>query len=214
MKKVRDISGAILAGGKSSRMGFRKQFLTLKGDRVINVTLKLFKSFFYEIFIVTDDKSRFTPLEQVVAGIERLQGVRIVEDLAKDKGPLGGIYTALKLSSKKGVFFAACDMPLLDKGIIDRLLALSNEGEFDCIIPCTEKGIEPLHGVYFKNILPRLEHWLKGNDFSISKFLKQCNCKYVKAEPEEAASFLNLNTPQDLEELEKGTYGDRYIKDR
>ena len=83
MKLYQGISGLILAGGQSRRMGFPKPFLTVEGKRIINTTLKVFKSLFEEIFIVTGDKNHLL----------QFKGIKVVEDLIKESGPLGGIYT-------------------------------------------------------------------------------------------------------------------------
>ncbi|MFH1867978.1 MAG: molybdenum cofactor guanylyltransferase [Candidatus Omnitrophota bacterium] len=187
----KDIAGVILAGGKSRRMGFPKQFLTLKSRRVVDNIIDVLKGFFEEILIVTDDKSCFA----------EIKGVCIAEDIVKDRGPLGGIYTGLKRSSNKRAFFVACDMPFLHNGLIERLLKISNDENLDCIIPRSEKGPEPLHGIYSKNMIPEIEKSLKSGELSIAGMLNKFNCKYVKAEKGELTSFLNINTQEDLEKI-------------
>lgn len=204
-KLCKDVAGAILAGGKSARMGFPKLFLTVKGKKIIDRTIEMFDSLFGEILIVTDDRSRFIRLHRVA----RPQRFEVVEDLVKGCGPVGGIYTGLKLSSKKEVFFVAYDMPFLHIGLIRRLLDVrkrrlldvKKRETFDCIIPYTERGIEPLHGIYSKKMLKGLEDSLTEKKLSVSEALARFNCKYIKAKKEEMSSFVNLNTPQDLKEI-------------
>jgi molybdopterin-guanine dinucleotide biosynthesis protein A len=190
--KQKDISGAILAGGKSTRMGIPKCSLSVGGKRVLDRVLGVFGGFFDEILIVTDDAGRFA----------ELQGVKVVEDVVRDCGPLGGIYTGLTRSSREKVFFAACDMPNLHIGFIKRLLSASLDKRFDCIIPHSHKGIEPLHAVYSRAILPDIEKSIENGRLSIAETLDRCNCKFIEARPEELVSFLNINTPEDLRELE------------
>lgn len=204
-KLCKDVAGAILAGGKSARMGFPKLFLTVKGKKIIDRTIEMFDSLFGEILIVTDDRSRFIRLHRVA----RPERIEVVEDLVRGCGPVGGIYTGLKLSSKKEVFFVAYDMPFLHIGLIRRLLDVKKRETFDCIIPYTERGIEPLHGIYSKKMLKGLEDSLTDGledsltekKLSVSEALARFNCKYIKAKKEEMSSFVNLNRPQDLKEI-------------
>ncbi|MFC1703792.1 molybdenum cofactor guanylyltransferase [Candidatus Omnitrophota bacterium] len=191
MHKInKDFSGVVLAGGKSSRMGTPKQFLTVDGKRLIDITLEALQPLFSEILIVTNNKNNFVGFKNV----------KIVEDIIKDCGPLGGIHAGLKAISNDKGFFVACDMPDLHKNLVRRLLEAA-EDSFDCIVPSTEKGIEPLHAVYSKSLLPELEISLRKKEYSIKQFLKRCNCNYVKIKPEEESSFYNINTSEDLEIL-------------
>lgn len=188
----KEVAGAILAGGESRRMGFPKQLLTLKDRRIVEHVLDVLKFFFDEILIITDNKNRF-------AGFK---GVEIVEDIIKGCGPLGGIYTGLKRSSRDRVFFVACDMPFLHNGLMERLLRTSRDESFDCIIARSDKGIEPLHGIYSRNILSTIEESLDKGELSVSGILAKSDCRYIKARKDEIASFSNINTPEDLGEIE------------
>ena len=96
MKKCyNDISGAILAGGRNSRMGSPKYFLKVKGGRIIDSALDVLNGLFPEILIITDDRRRFSDIKRA----------KIVEDAIKGLGPVGGIYTGLCHTSREAVFF-------------------------------------------------------------------------------------------------------------
>jgi len=186
------ISAVVLAGGRSSRMGRHKAFITVNSKRIIDSIMEALKGLFGEIIIVTNEKPMFSEFENVI----------LVEDLIKGCGPLGGIYTGLKTAINNKAFFAACDMPFLHNGLIERLSQAARQGDFDCVIPYTGKRIEPLHAVYHKRILSKLEASLNSGDLSIRGVLEQCHCKYVKAQEGEGESFFNLNTPEDVEWVE------------
>ena len=186
------ISGIILAGGKSRRMGRDKAFLKIKGKRLIDITLALFKTLFDRILIVTDDKSRF----------KGLAGVTVCEDLVRERGPLAGIYTGLLASPYDKAFFAACDMPHLDPGLIGRMLDLARASDADCLVPLTSRGPEPLFAIYSKRLLPKIEAALKTEDLSLRGLLKECGCRYVQVSDPESLCFANINTPRDLKDLE------------
>lgn len=190
-ERYNNISAAILAGGRSSRMGSPKYFLKVKGKRIIDATLSTLRSLFDEILIVTDDRKRFSEFKDVTA----------VDDLIKGCGPLGGIYTGLKYSSKEKVFFMACDMPFLHIGLINRLVEASDSNSPDCIIATSDRGVEPLCGIYSKRMLESLEKVLNEESFSVHSFLQRQKCKYVKVNKDELAALANINTPEELKEI-------------
>lgn len=192
MKEYKDYAGVILAGGKSSRIGSPKESLMYKKKKLYEIILEIFNSLFDEMLIVTDNQRRFPELEEV----------KIVEDLVKNKGPLVGIYTGLKSISKSKAFFVACDMPLLQPDLIKKILTASQEDDCECVVPCTSKGIEPLHAVYSNKIIPRIEHLLKGKDLSVRKLLNNCKCKYINLEKQDEPFLANINTLEDLKKLQ------------
>ena len=190
--RYRNVSGIILAGGKSRRMGVFKPFLLIEGRRMIDVIIDKLRPFFGEIMIVTDNKNKFLGFKDV----------RVVEDLVKECGPLGGIYTGLKEMSDESGFFIACDMPFLHNGLIERILDATVEGGRiqEVVLPLVEGKIEPLHSVYSKRILPKIKTALEQKRLSIKDFLKDCRCKYVEVREDERKSFANINTREDLKQ--------------
>ena len=170
-----EISGAILARTDSRRLGCRKPFLEVGGETLIGRVLKVMRRFFEEILVVTDNTALFSGIGGVLA----------VQDLISGCGPLGGIYTGLKESSKDKVFFTGCDMPFLHAGLIGRILEVARQEDDECFIPCGPKGIEPLHGVYSQSTLGVIEELLAGRDFSIRRMFPRVACRYIGAEPDE-----------------------------
>lgn len=188
----KDITGVILAGGKSSRMGSAKEFLSVNGRPMLDNVLDVLNPLFCEIFVVTNDKKRFPNLKRA----------EVVEDLVRGRGPLGGIYTGLRVISSEKAFFVACDMPFLHNALIRKLLDYARQSDYDCVIPRYADRIQPLHAVYSRRITQIIEDSLKGEDLSIMQLIQRCKCKYIDADKEEASSFFNINTPQDLKEIE------------
>ena len=190
--RYKNVSGIILAGGKSRRMGFFKPFLVIDGRRIIDVMIDKLRPFFGEIMIVTDNKNKFSGFKDV----------RVVEDLVKECGPLGGIYTGLKKMSEESAFFIACDMPFLHNGLIERILDATVEGNIqEVVVPLVEGKIEPLHSVYSKIVLPKIKTALEQKRLSIKDFLKDCDCKYVEVREDERKSFTNINTRDELRKV-------------
>jgi molybdopterin-guanine dinucleotide biosynthesis protein A len=75
--KYTDISGIILSGGKSTRIGTDKALLKFGNETIIERVANLMKSLFQKIFIVTNTISEY-----------RFLNVQLYEDIDKHKGPL------------------------------------------------------------------------------------------------------------------------------
>jgi len=177
-------------------MGKNKAFLEVRGQRIIDRTKDLFCNLFDEVILVTN-----SPLEYV-----DLQ-LRTVGDLYVGKGSLGGIFSGLFHASHPQAFVAACDMPFLNEGLIRYLMSLAPG--YDLVIPQTGDGLQPLHAVYSQKCLPFAEELLRQNDLKIIDFFPKVKKKIVS--PEEIlpldpkfASFMNVNTPEDLGRLQEG----------
>ena len=181
------ISGVILAGGRNSRMGCRKAFLEIGGKKMIDVILGKLRQFFAEVIIVTDKKGDFVHHE-----------CRVIEDIIEGCGPLGGVYTGLREIAGGAGFFVGCDMPYLHERLVSRLIAEVDLARYECIVPKHSKGIEPLHAIYSRQILPKVERALSSGKLSFRELFADCSCKYIDVDETEISSFVNINTPEDL----------------
>jgi len=193
------ITGIILAGGKNLRMGKNKAFLEINGRRIIDRTKDLFLELFDEVLVVTN-----SPLEYVDLNL------RLVADLIPEKGSLGGIYTGLFHSSHARAFVAACDMPFLNRSLIQHLI--QRAPNFDIVIPKTDDGFQPLHAVYSQNCLPFMEELLRQNNLKIIDFFRRVEVCEVPMEEilpldPDLRAFLNINTPEDFREIERSFSG-------
>ena len=96
---INNVTGIILAGGKSTRMGVNKAFLKIGGCTIIEEIFSKFKNIFSRVIIIANEIERFNFL-----------GAQITPDIIPSKGPLGGIYTGLIKSSSFHNFVTACDV--------------------------------------------------------------------------------------------------------
>ncbi len=187
-------SGIILAGGKNLRMGQNKAFLEVQGERIIDRIKRVFVDLFEEVLLVTNSPLDYLDLNQ-----------RIVTDIYREKGALGGIFTGLFHASFSHAFVAACDMPFLNPALIAHLAGLSPG--YDIVIPRTDDGLQPLHAVYSRKCLPFMEDLLREGNLKILDFFHRVKKREVPAaeilpfDPH-LASFLNLNTPEDLTRIQ------------
>lgn len=187
---------AILAGGKGRRLGMNKALLEIGGktilDRIIEVLLDIFPS----ILLVVQDEEDF-PHPDCGPRVE------VVADLLPEKGPLGGIYTALEYSPAPYVFVMACDMPYPSRRLIDCLLAQARGRE--AVVPRKGDYIEPLFAVYGRDIRGRIHTRLQKNRLKIYELIRELDVRYLDEEEiaacdPDSRSFFNINTPQDLEQ--------------
>lgn len=190
------MTGAILAGGLSRRMGFNKAFIKLGGETVIERSVRLFKDLFDETMVVT---SEAVPYE--------LLSTRVVTDIYPGAGSLGGIYTALFHSPGEYVFVAACDMPGLDPKAISAVLNAqkTSKGRFDAFIPFINERYHPMHAIYSKRCMKPMEAMIKEGDLRISGLIEKIRVKTLVEDDLEgtpiAASVENINTREELERI-------------
>jgi molybdopterin-guanine dinucleotide biosynthesis protein A len=186
-------SAVILAGGKSKRMGFDKQLLTLNEKKLIyNISDKLRRKF-DEIIVITNTPQIYSMSREVI----------YICDEIKNKGPLGGIYTGLKKATSQYVYFIACDMPVINFDYIDLLKLSVKAKSKDAVVTKQSQFIEPFNAFYNKKLIKELEICLKTSNDSVQRFLKSQDCIYI---PEKTARkyspdwemFLNFNTKEDI----------------
>jgi molybdopterin-guanine dinucleotide biosynthesis protein A len=187
---VAAVTGAVLAGGRSRRMGSNKALLPCGGQRLIEHVLDVLRPLFPELLIAANEPAPYAAL-----------GVPVHPDRIPDKGPLGGIYTALASSSHPRTFCLACDMPLANAAVIARLCSLAPA--FDVVVPHSPKGYEPLHAVYSRACLPALEVMLRKERLRVDELFSAVRVYRVDVEDlrpldPRLTSFLNVNTPAEL----------------
>lgn len=197
---LKPLSGAILAGGQSSRMGRDKALIPLPPDGIpmVEVVLK-------RLGAVADDLL-------VVANDDRLAhlGVRIVADRFPGTGALGGIHAALMSARNDHCLVVACDMPFLNPGLLAYMAGI--ERTYDILAPVT-KGVskqgrsgvifQTLHAIYSRRCVTPIEARLVAGDNRVIGFFDDMRVQSIDADEcrrwdPELRSFLNLNSPESL----------------
>jgi len=184
------ITGVILSGGKSLRMGRNKAFIEIDGIPIIDRIYTVFKELFQEILIITDQQELFA-----------YPDVKVYKDLLPHRGALGGLYTGLYLSSFPYTFCVACDMPFLKRPLIQFLIDLLRDE--DVLVPRTEDGLQPLHALYSKGCLHPVKDLLDHGGYKIIDFYPVVKVRMIEErdfsflDPGKE-SFINVNTPDEL----------------
>jgi molybdopterin-guanine dinucleotide biosynthesis protein A len=188
--RFRNVSAAILAGGKSSRMGSNKALLHFRGKRLITRVYEAVHPLFEDIFLVTGNPGLFdeVPCPKIP---DRIPG----------KGPISGVDAALRHSRNPYVLVVGCDAPFLSTSLLERLA--EETGEADLVIPFGPNGPEPLCAVYGKECLPLIEESLRTGNNSMMSLVGRLRRREVSREKVAAIdpgflSFRNINSPEDF----------------
>lgn len=187
------ISGVILAGGRSSRLGFDKSLIPFHGRPLIARVVDTMSAIVDECIIVTNDPDK-------LVGV--VEGVRFVADAWPRPVALVGIYSGLLASRHQYALVVACDMPFLSAPLLEHLVTLAPG--CDVVMPRHRKGTEALHAVYSRQCIGPITRLLERDEAAIVKFLPEVKVCYVdepvlrEFDPEEL-SFVNINTLGDLE---------------
>jgi len=189
---------AILAGGKSQRMGHNKSIIKFQGEAIIRRILNRLAGLADEEIIIAPRLQEYITL-----------GAKIAPDLFPGRGPLGGLYTALSVASYPAIATVACDMPFVNMKLLAHQRDILYSYDWDVVVPSSEKGLEPLHAIYKRETcLIAVKKALDvGEERLISWFT---HVKVYTIIPEETRQFdprglmfLNVNTPKDLKQAEK-----------
>lgn len=194
-EKVKGVTGVVLAGGRSSRYGKNKALVKVKGVPLIERALHSMASIFDHVVMITNTPDEYAYLQ-----------VPMFQDIIKGLGPLGGIYTGLKVIPDQAGFFVACDMPFLNSYLIRHMIAIRDD--FDVVVPRISLWIEALHGLYTKRCVGSIERLIQSGNFQIFRFFSAVSVRFVdddevrKWDPD-LRSFLNINTQDELTQLEQ-----------
>lgn len=177
----------ILAGGKSSRMGQDKGLVHFHGRPLIAHVLDVAKNVSSSINIVTSNSDYL------------IFGCPLVKDIVPDKGPAGGVFTALTFAKEPFVLVVGCDMPMLDKRIIDQMMEMVSS--VDLVVASRNGQVEPLLAIYNTGCKHKWSALLHSGFLKMSDFFDRLNTRVfdVSAIPDLNDSiFMNINSPEEL----------------
>ena len=183
------VSGAILAGGHSHRMGRDKALLELDGRPMIAVVAERLRAAAAEVIVAADNSQLYTPFAD-----------RCVPDHYSGVGTLGGIHAALAAATHDRVLVVGCDMPFLKPAVLRWFI--ENAENAEVVILRQGRWVEPLHALYRKSCQSAIEEAIESGRRRVISFFESVSVRYV--EPHEIAhldpdlrSFANINTPEE-----------------
>ena len=186
-------TAAILAGGKSSRMGFDKQLLMDDDRRILETVIETLKQEFSDILIVTAKP-------QLYEGM----GVRLCSDAYPGKGPLAGVHAALLSARSRYVYLLACDMPVVNLPFIRHMKQQLLETGMDICASRYNDRMEPFNTFYSRTLLGEVIHRLETGNSSLFRFINASRACVLTREDaarfdKELRMFTNINTRTEYE---------------
>jgi len=185
------ITGFVLAGGESTRMGSDKAFLQFGGETLLARSLKLAGAVCAEV--------------RIVGSAARFAGHgTVVEDIFPKRGPLGGIHAALAASSTDLNLLLAVDLPLIEVRFLEYLVARARQCDALVTVPRASGGWQPLCAVYRKAFAQTAEAALRQGKNKIDALFASVKTEVISEDELARAAFSptmfrNLNTPKDWE---------------
>jgi len=181
---ISSVTGVILAGGKSTRMGKDKALLPYNGKNLIDAPIEILSNIFPRIILSVksaDDLPGYS-LEKIV-------------DQYSAIGPLGGIASTLKALHQK-IFCVACDMPFLNEQLIQSICSFDDA---QAVIPVWQERAEVLHALYSPSLIPLFAQAIASGRYRITDALNTAIVKYIPQS--DGRTFKNVNTPSDYEKI-------------
>ena len=193
------VTGVILAGGKSRRMGENKALMQLGDDSLIGHVIHRMHRVTDELLLITNSPTEYAHLSVSMHG-----------DILPGTGALGGIYTGLTHASHDVTLCVACDSPFLEPKLLTYLVSVL--GEYDAVMPetfahhedTTQTTLQTLCAAYSKRCLPIIELMLRESELRVHALQERAYVKRIPPEVWQAfdpdgMSFFNINTPEDFE---------------
>jgi phospholipid/cholesterol/gamma-HCH transport system ATP-binding protein len=190
---MEDVTGFVLAGGQSTRMGRDKALLPFAGNTLLQRALETVGSVAGKTFIVgrADQYKAFG---------------NIVEDIYRDCGPLGGIHAALRATPTDLNLVLSVDMPQMTPKFLGWMVERARETGESAFVPRIAGGLQPLCAVYRRSLVDSAEESLKAGDYKIGHWLERVPTRYLAEQEIRNAGFVddifvNVNTTEEFEKV-------------
>lgn len=191
-----EITGVVLAGGQSRRMGFNKAKAEVSGESMLSRMIEKLREVTPEI-IVSSGSITYPDIPWIQ-----------VTDELPQCGPIGGIYSALKASASDLNLIVSCDIPLISISLLKYIVSKANQNEALITLPVDGSGQQQLLcAVYHRDIIPVLKQQIDSKQFKMKGLLDLVAVKYVNVSKEHPLyyehAFTNVNTINTLKQVRK-----------
>ena len=188
---IESITGVVLAGGKSTRMGRNKAILPYRDKKLVDAPIESLSRIFSCTILSVHDNSDF-PDYKLTKVVDQYQEI----------GPLGGITSVLEAGFQR-IFCVACDMPFLNEPLIRYICTFS---DYEAVIPIWDNRPEVLHAIYSQTLLRNFQPAIAGGSYKITDSLGEATVRFIgqeeiRAHDPEGKSFRNVNDPSDYAKL-------------
>lgn len=188
--KIKESSAAIIAGGESRRFGSPKYMAKFRGKMLIEYSIQLAQNLTDQLLLIANDPEFETTLK-----------LPPFSDLIPNKGPLGGILTALIKIQSDWLFVLPVDMPLLQPDIYFKLW--QNRIDARPVVARSSKGIESMVSLWHRSHQSFIEKLIQQDQLKINLALKKLSAVEVHFGQQSDLNFFNINFKDDIEKLEQ-----------
>jgi molybdopterin-guanine dinucleotide biosynthesis protein A len=185
---MESLTAFILCGGKSSRMQSEKGLVLFKNKPFIEHIIKAILPITANIKLITSNREYDYLTYQKIP------------DIISDKGPLGGIYTALINSETEFNLILSCDIPLISTELLSELVSKHNQ-EAEITVFASESRMHPLIGIYAKKVLPVIKNAIDNDDLKMMNLIANVPHQIIKIEESENFPLTNINSADELNDL-------------
>ena len=188
LKNKENITGYILAGGRSSRMGEDKGLILLNRKPIISYVINQLRPAVDKIIIVSNN----TVYAQF--------GYEVIEDTIKNIGPSAGILAALNHTDTEKNFIVSCDMPFITTSSIEYIINKSND--YQIAVPIYKDKYEPMFAVYSKECVNKWEELIMLGTFKMMYIINHFSVLKLNVDNNQEFNdsiFININTKEDLQ---------------
>lgn len=191
------VTGFVLAGGASRRMGQPKEVLVLAGETMLERQIRLLRA--VSSFVAILGSPKCSP------GLD----VPVFPDEMPGRGPLGGIYTGLLRTRSEFNLFLSCDLPFMEVRFLQYLCRRGLESPAGVTVPeSREHGYETLCALYRRRALWAVRASLAAGENKVSSFFPRVRCQVLPWREIARAGFPtrifdNMNTREDYEAVRR-----------
>ena len=192
---MQQVTGVILAGGKSRRMGRDKALLPFGRGMLIERVIAVLQQVTDEVLLITNTPDQYRRFE-----------LPMFTDVIPEAGSLGGIYTGLVCANTPYSLCLACDMPFVTPEFLRLLCRMTPQT--DVVIPRNTDDFQPLCAVYSQACREPIRQCIDGGRLKITGFFDQVRVRVIEGaelaryDPHEVM-FFNANTPEEYEQARR-----------
>lgn len=196
--RIDHAAGFVLVGGQSRRMGRDKALLELEGRPLFLRIANLLQPYVKTVTLL-GPPARYSGF-----------GFPVLADQQPGQGPVGALYTALKNSSCDWNLFFACDLPLLNRRVIELLLRRVSDTDAQAVVPLAGDRWQPLCAAYHHSCVAAMEMMFEQRrHLALAGLLSLLHVDVLTTEPRESLGeweemFLNVNTREQWEQVRSG----------
>ena len=196
-----EVTGYVLAGGASTRLGRDKALVEVDGTPMLARMIELLGGVTKQVKLVA------------APGKYSAFGVETIEDQWPGEGPLGGIITALEDTAEGSAngewnLIVSCDMPFLTREWLGFVCERATKSKAQVVLPHSASGPEPLCACWQTAAASKLRSGFERGVRKVTEGIALLRAEVLdeadwKRFDDEGRLFWNMNTAADYEEARR-----------